>query len=245
MAHFEGLSQRQKMALIEEIDSAKHLLAYGERAVRGAAFVDTMRDPIMTMLSIGVEKLLKVAVGLVALDEHGAWPTKTVMKREFGHGTANLDRMLRGKLQAGIVGKSYEDYIQGLFNAVEADPVWPVLLDALDAYGRSGRFYNLDLLADEPQSWDSPSEKWTLVENCAIDASPELQALRDAGFAGDNMAFDQLTRDINNAIADSLHRWWEAIAVLGRHGVLGDHNKAFGFEVHPDAVGRQVIGEGN
>lgn len=233
------------MALIQEIDSAKHLLAYGERAVRGAAFVDTMRDPIMTMLSIGVEKLLKVAVGLVALDEHGAWPTKTVMKREFGHGTANLDRMLRGKLQAGIVGKSYEDYIQGLFNAVEADPVWPVLLDALDAYGRSGRFYNLDLLADEPQSWDSPSEKWTLVENCAIDASPELQALRDAGFAGDNTAFDQLTRDINNAIADSLHRWWEAIAVLGRHGVLGDHNKAFGFEVHPDAVGRQIIGEGN
>ncbi|KQQ19990.1 hypothetical protein ASF48_13930 [Rathayibacter sp. Leaf299] len=241
MGNFEGLNQRQAIALIEEMDSAKHLLAYGERTVRSAAFADTTRDPILTMLSIGVEKLLKVAVGLVALDESGAWPTQTVMKREFGHGVVKLDGLLREKLRAGIGDKS--SYAQGWFAKVETDPVWPILLDALDAYGRSGRFYNLDLLADEPQSWDSPSAQWTLVENCAIDASPELQALRDAGFAGDMAAFNRLTRGTNTAIADSLHRWWEAIAVLGRHGLMGEHNKAFGFEVHPNAVGRQIEGD--
>jgi hypothetical protein len=51
----DELSQFQEINLIQESDSAKHLLVYGTHALRAAAFIEPARDPIMTMLSIGVE----------------------------------------------------------------------------------------------------------------------------------------------------------------------------------------------
>ena len=62
--HDDDLSVLQGLNFLQESDSAKHLLAYGIRALRTAAFIETTRDPIMTMLSIGVEKMLKIGLGL-------------------------------------------------------------------------------------------------------------------------------------------------------------------------------------
>ena len=53
----DELTMQQSLNLEQESDSAKHLLSYGVRTLRTAAFIETTRDPIMTMLSIGVEKL--------------------------------------------------------------------------------------------------------------------------------------------------------------------------------------------
>lgn len=228
------------MALIEEMDSARNLLNYGERVIRTAAFIETTRDPILTMLSIGAEKLLKLALGLSILDESGAWPSQATMKNEFRHGTKLMDAALRERLRVGIVGREYESYIAGLLGAVESDLIWPAILDALDTYGRSGRFYNLDMLGEQPQSWDSPIGYWDSIESAALASDAELNARYHAALAsGDQPEFDEFLSALNAKIADSLHRWWEMIAVLGRHGVLGETGKVFGFEAHPDAVGRQ------
>lgn len=62
--------------------STRNLLAYGIRVIRTGAFIDTTRDPILTMLSIGVEKLYKLTLGLIALDCDHKWPTKTEMQKQ-------------------------------------------------------------------------------------------------------------------------------------------------------------------
>lgn len=238
---FSGLTTAQALALDAEITSARNLLAYGERVVRTAPFADTTRDPSLTMLSIGVEKLLKVSLGLSILDETGSWPSASIMKSEFRHGLKQMDSNLRTRLREGVRGKEYEEFISGLLQTLEDDPVWPAILDALDRYGQSGRFYYLDLLGDNPQSFENPARIWDDAENIAVDSNAELEAMRSRALNDlqDQGLWDNFVAALNTAIADSIHRWWEVICVLGRHGVLGDDNKAFGFEAHPDSVGRQ------
>ncbi|WP_139187392.1 hypothetical protein [Pseudarthrobacter chlorophenolicus] len=51
--------------------------------------------------------------------------------------------------------------------------------------------------------------------------------------------WDHLHTSINKRIADTVERLWMMIAVCGRNHALGDAGTIFGFEVHPDAVGRQ------
>lgn len=83
------------MNLIQESDSAKHLLAYGTRALRTAAFIYTTRDPIMTMLSIGVEKLLKLGLGLLHVEDNRVWLPARVLKNDYRHDLIRMESLLR------------------------------------------------------------------------------------------------------------------------------------------------------
>ncbi|GAA1458008.1 hypothetical protein [Williamsia maris] len=55
----EGLDERQQLAFIAEIDSTRNLLAYGLRALRTDALIDNIQYPLLTVLSIGLDKLKK------------------------------------------------------------------------------------------------------------------------------------------------------------------------------------------
>jgi hypothetical protein len=168
----EDLSREQEFALLQEMTSARNLLADGVRVVRTAAFIDTTRDPILTMLSIGVEKLYKLTLGLIALDETGRWPTKAEMKRR-GHKLNPMHEIVFGELHARAADKS--PYVRGLLADVEADDVVVPLINALDIYGAQGRFFYLDRLSDSPQR-DDPDAAWQEIEHAAF-ADPTVDDL--------------------------------------------------------------------
>ncbi|GAA1811420.1 hypothetical protein GCM10009749_20580 [Agromyces neolithicus] len=44
---------------------------------------------------------------------------------------------------------------------------------------------------------------------------------------------------LDSGHARSVYWLWEMTAVCGRNHALGETGRTFGFEVHPDAVGRQ------
>lgn len=71
-------------ALSAEMTSTRNRIAYGLRVVRTGFFVETTRDPILTMLSIGVEKLDKLTLGPVAPDRDHKWP-HTAETKVWGH----------------------------------------------------------------------------------------------------------------------------------------------------------------
>lgn len=95
----DGLTVPQGLQLIQESDSAKHLLAYGLRALRTAAFIETTRDPIMTMLSIGVEKMLKLGLGLNHLAATRCWLPLVVLKNEYRHDLLKMEGLFLDGLQ--------------------------------------------------------------------------------------------------------------------------------------------------
>lgn len=234
--HLEG---EKSFALIEEMTSARNLLAYGTRAVRTAAFLDTTRDPVLTMLSIGIEKLYKLTLGIASLDAAQSWPTKAQMK-EFGHNLTDMHTSVMTELSQRTAAST--DYVRGLLAEVEADAVVTPLIATLSRYGQSGRFYHLDRLGDTPQPWESPSAHWQRIEDAVLRDLHVGAAYRAATEDPTNRAlWDYLQTLINHRIADTVERLWKAIAVCGRNHVLGETGTIFGFEVHPDAVGRQSL----
>ncbi len=230
------LDRQQRFALIAEMTSTRNLLAYGIRVIRSGAFIDTTRDPILTMLSIGVEKLYKLTLGLISLDRDHKWPTKAEMKAR-GHQLVPMHQAVMNELRARTASKS--QYVRELLAEVDADPVLVPIVDALDMYGRMGRFYYLDQLGDASQQV-SPDDAWQDIEQAAL-ADPSVATLYQRAIenVGDNEAWDRFIRALHERIAIALERIWITIAICGRNHALGETGSTFGFEVHPDAVGRQ------
>lgn len=230
------LDQDQGFALLAEMASTRNLLAYGVRVVRTGAFIETTRDPIMTMLSIGIEKLYKLTLGLIALDRDHRWPSKSQM-RGRGHGLLVMHDEVMTELQQRSAGKSH--YVRSLIEKVDDDALVLPLISALDMYGRMGRFYYLDRLGEHVQDV-SPEDAWQRIEKVAFE-DPAVAVLHRRAMAklDDNDAWRASTRAFHNRIAVTVERLWVAVAVCGRNHLFGETGGTFGFEVHPDAVGRQ------
>lgn len=236
----DDLTTLQGLQLIQESDSAKHLLAYGIRALRTAAFIETTRDPIMTMLSIGVEKTLKLGLGLNHLAETRRWLPLAVLKNDYRHDLIKMEGMLRDAIRQNIGRGTHQYYVRVALEAVDTDPVWRSLVTALNRYGREGRFYFLDALADNPQREESPQSFWDATERVALENEVELNDLFHR-MISDYSLSDEFSQRLNERIADSLQRFWDLVAMAGVQGVLGDRGKGWGHDFK--LIGRQIVGE--
>lgn len=232
----ENLDTEQSFAFIAETNSAASLLAYGVRVVRTARFIDTTRDPIMTMLSIGLEKLYKLTVGLLSLDTRGRWPTKAEMKG-YGHDLETLHESVMGAIRDRSRARS--QYVRDWVGSVDDDLCVPPLITALGEYGTRSRFYYLDRLAESPQLRD-PRHAWEEVLSTALKdpVVAEMYARATADVRNGDL-WDELGVAQNRRVAQSIERLWTMIAVAGRNYCLGPTGAVFGFEVHPSAVGSQ------
>jgi hypothetical protein len=233
----DDLSQLQAMNLIQESDSAKHLLAYGTRALRTAAFIDTTRDPIMTMLSIGVEKLLKLGLGLMHVEDNRVWLPARVLKNDYRHDLIKMESLLREAIRDKLDRATHRHFVDQALAAVDADSVWPPLVAALNRYGQEGRFYYLDALAENPQREESPQTFWDAAERVALEHEPQLNGLFER-MLNDFSLSDEFNRNLNNRMADSLQRFWDLVTMAAVQGVLGDRGKAWGHDLN--TIGRQV-----
>lgn len=236
----DGLSDAQAWALLAEQTSTRNLLAYGLRALRTAAFLETTRDPIMTMLSIGLEKLLKMALGLAHLAEHREWPPVAIFRDHWRH---DLDTMLRetlDTLRARLDRANHRPYVESLLDAVERDPVLVPLVAALSRYGRQGRFYNLDTLAESPQRGPSPEAMWSSVEQILLAHDEKLRTRLSAVTGRDAEAHEALIHQMEARTADSLQRLWDLIAMAGVQGMHGARGRGWGVDIDRDLVGRQI-----
>lgn len=211
---FDSLDDRQSIALIAEITSTRNLLHYGTGVVESARFTDTTRDPIMTLLSIGFEKLFKLTVGIAALEREGAWPTRQVMKAVYGHKIVDLHANVMAQLHA-LAGSSMP-HVQALVADVAADPVVAPLMSALERYAQEGRFYTSDMLAGHVQKWEDPRETWQTLENVLM-KTPEVAPAYATALAdpSDNAAWDAARTALNVRLARSILGLWTMIAVCG------------------------------
>jgi hypothetical protein len=232
----DPLTGQRGFALLFEQESARQLMAHGVHTLQDSLYFAPDRDAVLTTLSIGVEKTLKVALGLRALDETGAWPTTEQMRTTWGHKIGAMDTDLRDYLRtwASTQGKGY---VGTLVTAVDNDPVWPLLALTLDAYGRSGRFYHLDTLGERPQAWESPANMWDAAERACIEHCVDLSA-REAQTVGTgtNGASEEFLRLVHARLADSVVGWWHMVVRAGMHGAFGPKGKAFGSDCEPGSA---------
>jgi hypothetical protein len=154
------MTRPQLAALSKELDAAASLLAHGVRILQSDGYSVLDAPAVLACLAIGAEKLLKLTIGMVAIEETGFWPNKKTMAERYRHAILALDRHARAAITRRIDNSGAPGYIRELLSSVQNDVVIGPVLEALDNYARQGRFYNLDMLADAPQVDPSPSELW-------------------------------------------------------------------------------------
>lgn len=235
----DGLNREQAFDFINEMTSARNLLAYGIKSLRDAPFIETTLDPILSLLSIGVEKHLKLILGVIGIDDTGGWPPFNAMK---GHDiVAMYDRVMIA-IRARTIDKS--QFVQDQVAGVDADPVVPALMAVLDRYAREGRFYNLDRLAERTQKDDPPWSYWSKVELIAL-TDPAVQGRHTVAMAdiSNQDAWNEFHAALQGRVADALERFWTMVCWVGKNHALGTTGRTLAFEVDQSTVGRQRSSE--
>jgi hypothetical protein len=98
-------------ALSKELDAAASLLAYGVRILRIDGYSVLDAPAVLACLATGAEKLLKLTIGMVAVEETGTWPDKRTMAERYRHAILDLDHNAR----AAIANRIAESGCSGWF----------------------------------------------------------------------------------------------------------------------------------
>lgn len=233
-----ALSIRQGFALLEESASVRNLMRGTIEAIREMRYVHADGDSVFTLGSIGVEKAMKVLLGCKAVDDAGAWPTKSELTG-WGHDIERLNTHILNAIDEGIERTTARGHSVALAAHLKQSTVVPLVFATFARYGRSGRFHHLDILAtDQPGKLDQPSEYWERVE---LHVRETRQEFSEIPF-GDNAALDDYERTLRCVIADELDAWWFIVHRLGVQGCFGELGKKIGWEIWehgrpvPDAV---------
>jgi hypothetical protein len=211
------MARPQLAALSKELDAAASLLAHGVRILQSDGYSVLDAPTVLACLATGAEKLLKLTIGMVAIEETGSWPDKKTMAERYRHAILALDRYARAAIMRRIDKSGAPGYIRELLSSVENDVVIGPVLEALDNYARQGRFYNLDMLADVPQVDPSPSELWH-------DGMETKILLADTSLLeeiADPKKYPAGRERLNRRIVASIEGWWELYYRAWLTGVVG------------------------
>ena len=118
----DDLTQDQAFHLIRETDSARQLLRFGIESLEAATLIEGSRDSIMTLLSIGAEKLSKMALGLAHTRDERVWLSKDKLKNYYRHDLVLLTSDLEADLRAHIDLAAHPPVVDASLGAVETDP---------------------------------------------------------------------------------------------------------------------------
>lgn len=226
----DDLTQDQAFHLIRETESARQILGFGLEWLETATLIEGSRDSIMTLLSIGAEKLSKMALGLANVRDHRVWLPRTTFQSRYGHDLVRLTSDLAADLRGHLDLATHSPYIGTVLSAVERDPVWPAVVATLNRFGREGRFFELDGLAESPQRQPPPRQFRDEAERIALDS----EALLGEQFARASISIEgreRFNRALNRRLAESVRNWWESIFRSGMHGMLSDRGTAWAADL--------------
>lgn len=225
-----GLTQQQTVLVTMEVESSMNLLRDGRTALRTMTFAIRGADATFALLSLGVEKLLKLSVGLAALEDTGIWPGGKL--RSYLHKVVKLDSDVRELMTAGLGRAAQPASLERAVLALDADTVWPKIREGLDRYGSGGRYHYLDWVTSQPP-FDSPRGYWNEIETEALVAHPAIRTLFSSTAPGD---FEEARRLTNEAMVASLNVWWSAVHEAWQQGALGAEARAMSSGIDPVGV---------
>ncbi|MDT4991085.1 MAG: hypothetical protein QOH97_977 [Actinoplanes sp.] len=223
-----GLSQDQQLSLIYECTDASSLFTRGLDMLTSIRDDDTGAVAVMSLLALGAEKMLKLTIGLAAVDRGESWPSKGDM-RAIGHRVLKAD--LAARPLVDLRPGTAPGHVADLKGKVAADSVLPTLLEALDRFGAAGRFYHLDILAETKQPEQSPKHLWHDATAAVMTQDPDL-----ASAIGGTADFAAARRRWNQVMVAALQLWWELYHAAWQTGVIGDLARQYSGELKLRAI---------
>lgn len=229
-------SEQWMNGLLPEITSARMVLDSADRLLRekGSTAFERNIDAVLATYSIGVERLMKLALGTAALSRRDGWPKDMGWTgKGWGHALDKMDERLRDTLRDEIHAKEWEqkELLRSWICTLDNDQIWHAAVRTFRNYADKGRYHHLDQIACRSVNSQSSREMWNDVEHAAIDNTPSLKHVSENG--NFDLDFDQFEYKLRCVIADSVRRWITIVCLCGFHGVLGDDWKRIGAEALP------------
>ena len=98
------LTREQIMGgLLPEFGSTQFVLDTGIRLLRESVSFARDKDAIFATLAVGVEKVVKLSLGIMAIDAGRPWPSGEI----WGHRSAKMDAVLRDSLRGRIAAGGF------------------------------------------------------------------------------------------------------------------------------------------
>ena len=218
----------RNVALIHELETASSILGHGLRIAAGLRSEAQDVPAALHCLAFGAEKLLKLTYVLAEKDAMGVVPRDTELRKKFRHGVVDLEGHTRGEIRGRCgVGTGGQGYLAQLLSEVDADPVVPAVLRALGDWGAGGRYSHVSVYTHPAPAieelWEDPRALWREIEDAV--ALP-AEALMSPNVRG----------ALNQAIVDSVRRWWELYFRAWQHGLLGAEARQLSSEIDPSRV---------
>ncbi len=211
-----GLVREQRAGLIYEAATIAGLLRAGLEALQELGASNVFYRLPLSLLGQGLERLMKVAIALVELEDSGKLPTVRAIKA-YGHDlTKLLDRCTEIASRPSYHGRpaAKED---AAFLATDQD--LRRFIAAIAAYGDDGRYSDLGAFLGDPKAMtQDPDLAMSVFETEILERYPEWHArLAEPGF---NAFYPVLVGDLT-AIVQRHARAVSRFFVWGPTGDLG------------------------
>lgn len=204
------------VTLAVETENAVRLIAYSLNILKNPLSGPVDADPVFACLSLGMEKVLKLSVGLDAVHRSGDWPSKQVMRETYGHRIGKLDHVARSVIRDHLPEAAAPPYVQEALDACDADQLASKLVEAMARYAIDGRFHNLDHLAGESPGASTPLNLWMEIQRVVLSA-PAAMAELTAEVEGPF----RWPRTVVDAVDRSVQGWLEMYRRAWVHGLFG------------------------
>ncbi len=223
--------------LLPEIASARNVLATADFLLRRGGTLERDIDAVFATYSIGLERLMKLALGCAAVSRGEGWPPKMGRTSEgWGHALDEMDQRLRDTIRESVNGNEWDHkpLLETWICTLDNDPVWGKAVKALRNYADAGRYHHLDHVRGGFVTSSTTRSLWDDVERETIANNSQLAAHHQETLAG--AEFDPFEIELRSAVADVLKRWVSIICLFGMHGVLGEDWKSLGADALPDGA---------
>jgi hypothetical protein len=223
----DGLTAAQGVALQIEAHSIQNLLRDGYRSIRGIRRIAASADSVFVVASVGVEKAMRLMLGLGDVRERGQWPPAARIQG-WGESLAELDASLEETLTRSAPAAAHPEYSALLLAGHRSDRLWHLFLHVLDRYGSSPQFAVIDRLGEVNGSWEAPLETWSRLEFAILSQRSTLAEVLSSPFES-----EAGREEVSAQAARTLLRLWNLIHQFCVEGCFGERGAILSVQLAP------------
>ena len=116
-------------------------------------------EAFFACLAIGMQKLLKLSLGLDGVQRHGGWPSRAMMRDRYGHDIQAMDTEVRQIIRDHA--DRNQGHVPSILDGLDSDPLIGQLIEAVTQYATHDPLHDLDHLAEDPPTAVSPRHLWS------------------------------------------------------------------------------------
>jgi len=215
---YDGMTTWGLIPLNFETRATSQLLTHAHSLLINQRPIDDHIEVLLTLLSSGIERTLKIALGYAFLDRRKGWPKDL---SRYGHKIAHMNRRL---FTLATRSDSSSVELRDTVDSLRSDQAFQTLFETLQRYAMGGRYHYLDQLA--AKSLPSPGEgsvgAWINL----------LLSVENASKAPTPLDDDDLNH-VHLELALILERWLACVSLMAAAGVLSRRALQFGQSVDP------------